>query len=238
MASDTDNAVADAVVPVIDPPLLEPGDRLSRDEFERRYDAMPDLKKAELIEGVVYMPSPVRLRRHGRPHAHLVTWLGTYEAATQGVICADNTSDRLDLDNEPQPDAALFIDPDYGGRARISEDDYLEGAPELIGEITSSSVSYDLGDKLEVYRRNGVREYVVVRVVDRAVDWFVLRGSVYEPLQPNPQGVLSSELFPGLWLEGSALLAGNVARMLTVLQEGLNTEEHAQFAERLQAQKS
>ena len=113
-------------------PPLQNGDHLTRDEFERRYDALPHLKKAELIEGVVYMPSPVRQRRHGRPHLHVNTWLGTYEASTPGVEAGDNSTIRLDLDNEPQPDALLFIDPARGGQARISADDYLEGAPELV----------------------------------------------------------------------------------------------------------
>src|SRR5438034_6357013 len=116
-------------------PPLEPGDRLSRSEFERRYEAMPQLKKAELIEGVVYMPSPVRFRRHSRPHAVLVTWLGFYMAHTPGVEAGDNSTARLDLDNEPQPDALLLIDPACGGQARISEDDYIQSAPELVGEI-------------------------------------------------------------------------------------------------------
>src|SRR5262249_56577124 len=113
-------------------PPLEPGDRLTREEFERRYDAMPGLKKAELIEGVVYMPSPVRLQRHSHPHTRLVTWLGTYETDTPGVEAGDNGSIRLDLDDEPQPDGYLIIRPDRGGQARISADDYIEGAPELI----------------------------------------------------------------------------------------------------------
>src|SRR3954454_17800443 len=85
------------------PPPLEPGDRLTRDEFERRYEAMPRVKKAELIEGVVYMPSPVRVNRHGKPHFHLVNWVGHSSAATPDTIGADNASARLDLDNEPQP---------------------------------------------------------------------------------------------------------------------------------------
>ncbi len=137
-------------------PPLEAGDRLTRAEFERRYKAMPGLKKAELIEGVVYMPSPVRLNRHGRPHARLITWLGIYEFNTEGVIVADNATTRLDMDNEPQPDAVLFIDPANGGQARISVDDYIEKAPELVAEVASSSASYDLNDKLTAYRRNGV----------------------------------------------------------------------------------
>ncbi|HKI17429.1 MAG TPA: Uma2 family endonuclease, partial [Isosphaeraceae bacterium] len=141
-------------------PPLENGDRLTRDEFERRYEAMPHLKKAELIEGEVYVGSPVHFRRHGKPHVQISCWLGVYMAGTPGVEAGDNGSVRLDLDNEPQPDAFLLIEPERDGQARISEDDVVEGAPELVVEVASSSVSYDMGKKLKVYRRNGVREYV------------------------------------------------------------------------------
>ena len=140
---------------------LENGDRLTRGEFERRYAARPDLKKAELIEGVVYMPSPVRASSHAEPHAVILWWLGTYSASTPGVQVADNATVRLDLDNEPQPDALVRIDEEAGGRSRISTDDYVEGAPELIVEIAASSAALDLHDKLRAYRRNGVQEYVV-----------------------------------------------------------------------------
>src|SRR5262245_53083214 len=139
-------------------PPLEPGDRLTRPEFERRYEAMPHLRKAELIEGVVHMPSPVRYRHHGRPHALLMGWLIHYEAATPGVETADNSTARLDLDNEPQPDAVLLIDPARGGQVRISADDYIEHAPELVAEVASSRVSIDLTTQSHVYRRNCLRE--------------------------------------------------------------------------------
>lgn len=215
-------------------PELEPGDRLSRDEFERRYEAMPGLKKAELIEGVVYMPSPVRFRRHGGPHASVVTWLGHYLADTPGVELADNSSVRLDLDNEPQPDAALFIAPECGGQVRISPDDYIESAPELVAEVASSSASYDLNVKRVVYRRNGVREYVVWRVRDQQIDWFVLRGGSYQLLEPHSDGILRSPFFPGLWLDPSALLQGDLAAVLQVLDQGLATAEHAAFVQRLE----
>ncbi|MGO9600026.1 MAG: Uma2 family endonuclease, partial [Isosphaeraceae bacterium] len=147
-------------------PPLENGDRLTRPEFERRYEAMPELKKAELIEGVVYMPSPVRHRRHSRPNYHLSTWVGFYETMTPGVEGGGNGTVRLDLDNEPQPDVYLMIAPEQGGQAKLSADDYVEGAPELVAEVASSSASYDLHVKLHVYRRSGVREYLVWRVLD------------------------------------------------------------------------
>ena len=214
-------------------PPLELGDRLTRPEFERRYDAMPHLRKAELIEGVVHMPSPVRYRRHGRPHALLMGWLIHYEAATPGVETAENSTARLDLDNEPQPDAVLLIDPARGGQARISEDDYIENAPELVVEVASSSVSIDLTTKLHAYRRNGVRDYVVWRVFDRAVDWFVLRNGQYERLGPDAEGLLRSETFPGLWLDVPALLRGDVASVLAAVQRGLTSLEHNAFVVRL-----
>jgi Uma2 family endonuclease len=214
---------------------LEPGDRLTRAEFERRYEAMPQLRKAELIEGVVYMPSPVRLRLHSRPHLQMATWLGAYEAGTPGVVAADNSTVRLDLDNEPQPDLLLLIDPALGGQARVSDDDYLEGAPELVAEIASSSASYDLDVKLNVYRRNGVREYVVWRVLDREIDWFVLRQQRYEELPRNRSGRYGSEVFPGLWLEPEAMARGELASVLDTLRQGLASPEHAAFVDRLKA---
>ena len=214
-------------------PPLENGDRLSRAEFERRYMAMPELKKAELIEGVVYMPSPVRLRRHGRPHFQLVTWLGNYETATPGVIGADNASVRLDLDNEPQPDAVLFIDPTHGGQARIDPNDYVEDAPELVAEVAASSASYDLNTKLTVYRRNGVREYIVWRVLDRQIDWFVLRDGEFARLPLDEAGLYCSAVFPGLWLDPAALVRGDTQSVQATLQRGLASREHADFVARL-----
>lgn len=196
---------------------------------------MPGLKKAELIEGVVYMPSPVRVRRLGSPHAKIIGWLIHYQARTPGVEVADNATARLDMDNEPQPDAMLFIAPELGGQVRISPDDYVEAAPELVAEVASSSASYDLNTKRHAYRRSGVQEYIVWRVLEQQLDWFVLRGGRYEPLEPDDRGVVRSAAFPGLWLAPAALLRGDLAATLQVLDEGLATPEHAAFAARLAA---
>jgi Uma2 family endonuclease len=219
----------------VQPPPLEPGDHLTRAEFERRYEAMPNGRKAELIEGVVIMPSPVRLAHHGTPTVALICWLTHYWALTPGVRVAQTTTVRLDLDNEPQPDVLMIIEPSCGGRVRISPDDYIEGAPELVGEVTSSTVSYDLNTKLNVYRRNQVREYVAWRVLEQAIDWFVLEEEKYIRLPADGQGVLQSRAFPGLWLEPAALLRSDLARVLQVLQQGLATPEHEAFVARLQA---
>ena len=137
-------------------PPLQSGDRLTRPEFERLYAASPHIKKAELIEGVVYVASPLRHEQHGKPHSRVITWLGVYQALTPGVDLSDAPTVRLDLDNEPQPDAVLFIEPSVGGQTRLSDDGYIEGAPELIVEIAASSVAIDSGSRKQVYRRNGV----------------------------------------------------------------------------------
>jgi Uma2 family endonuclease len=211
-------------------PPLENGDRLSRSEFERRYRAMPHLKKAELIEGVVYMASPLRIRSHGEPHGDSIAWLGTYKAFTPGVVMGIEPTVRLDLDNEPQPDAVLFI-PDR--QATISEDDYIEGAPELIMEVAASSAAIDLHDKKRAYRRNGVQEYIVWRTLENQLDWFRLQTDEYVSLVRDEQGIIRSQVFPGLWLAVSALLSGEMTMVLSVLQAGLNSTEHQAFVQQL-----
>jgi Uma2 family endonuclease len=210
---------------------LESGDRLTRDEFERRYAAMPEVKKAELVEGVVYLASPVRVKSHGQPHCDLITWLGTYRALTPGVMGCDNTTVRLDADNEPQPDILLRID--EGGRSRISSDDYIEGPPELIVEIAASSASYDLHDKKHAYRRNGVQEYIVWQASPPSVVWFALQAGEYVALTPDAAGILRSQVFPGLWLNVEALVSGNLAQVLETLNEGISHSSHQAFVEQL-----
>ncbi len=213
-------------------PPLENGDRLTRSEFEQRYNAMPHLKKAELIEGIVYMAFPLRATAHGSPHGDIMGWLWTYKAATPGVALYDNPTVRLDADNEPQPDAVLRLA--TGGQSWISPDDYIEGAPELIVEIAASSASYDLHDKLRVYRRNGVREYIVWCTYSQQIDWFSLEDGQYKPQSPDASGILRSRQFPGLWLAASALLAGHLAEVLQTLQQGIATSDHQTFVESLQ----
>jgi Uma2 family endonuclease len=145
---------------------------------------------------------------------------------------ADNATVRLDWDNEPQPDAFLRILPVCGGQTR-DESGYVAQGPEWAGEITATSASYDLHDKKEAYRRNGVREYLVWRVQENAIDWFVLRGGRYDPLVPGEDGICRSEVFPGLWLDSAALIRGEMRPVLQVLEQGLATPEHAEFVKQL-----
>ncbi|MEH2178915.1 Uma2 family endonuclease [Nostoc sp.] len=210
---------------------LENGDKLTRAEFERRYEAMPNLKKAELIEGIVYIASALRITQHGEPHADIIGWLSFYKAFTPNLQLGDNCTVRLDLDNEPQPDALLRIE--VGGQSTISQDGYVEGAPELIVEIAASSASYDLHQKLNVYCRHEVQEYLVWRVLDGEFDWLRLNAGEYIKLEPNTDRVICSQIFPGLWLDKDALLTGNLAKVLEVLQQGLASPAHQDFVQQL-----
>ncbi len=219
-------------VPLRMPPL-EPGDRMTRDEFERRWEAMPELKRAELIDGVVYMAAALRHKQHGNPHSNLLTWMGLYSWSTVGVESGDASSMRLDFDNVPQPDCILRVLSEFGGQSKVDEDGYLKGAPELVGEVSASSTSYDLHGKLNVYRKHGVREYIVWRVLDEAIDWFVLCEGRFDRVELPADGIHRSQQFPGLWLSTKALLSGDGRSLLDTLQQGLATDEHAAFVKQL-----
>jgi Uma2 family endonuclease len=215
------------------PPPLKDGDRLTREEFERRYDTMPEVKKAELIEGVVHMPSPVRQVQHGGPHFDLVGWLALYRASTPGVEGGDNCSIRLGEDSMPQSDVALFLLPSHGGQARLTPDGYIEGGPELIIEVSATSDRLDRGAKLRLYRDSGVREYLVWLAPQGRAEWHTLEGGEYAALPPSADGLLRSRVFPGLWLDAEALARRDLARVLAVQQAGLASPEHAAFVAEL-----
>lgn len=217
--------------PTVAPPL-ESGDRLTRPEFERRY-AAATVTKAELIEGVVYVASPLRFQQHAEPHSRIHGWVWTYQVMTPGLSLGIEPTVRLDLDNEPQPDIVLRVDEAAGGQTRVDADGYLEGAPELVIEIAASSAAIDLGDKKQIYRRNGVAEYLVWQVFEQKIDGYHLTEGDYQPLPVDDQGVIRSQRFPGLWLAAAAMLSGDMAQVLTVLQTGLQSPEHQTFVAQL-----
>ena len=212
------------------PPLVE-GDRLTRDEFERRYDATTGLKRSQLIEGVARIGEPVRLMGHAVPCSAIGYWLGSYWLATPGT----RAHIRLDPLNMLQPDVSFIILPGHGGQARISDDGYLEGGPELVVEVWAKDVRFDFEAKRRIYQRHGVREYVVWRVKREQVYWFVLRDGKFDRLAPNATGLLCSETFPGLWLDTAALFAEDYNGVMAVLQQGVADPAHAAFVAELQA---
>lgn len=207
---------------------LENGARLSRPEFHRRYENSPHIRKAELVEGIVYiMSSPVSVT-HGRAHAILITLLGFYAIQTRSVEVVDNTTLLLDNDNEPQPDIILRVLAGTGSRSRGAEK-YVTGAPELVVEVAVSSASLDLGDKFRAYQRNGVQEYIVWRAQENRIDWWQLVDGEYQPLAANETGVIESRVFPGLRLAVDRVLGGEHAEAYAELQRGLASEAHRAF---------
>jgi len=214
-------------------PPLENGDRLTREEFHRRYEAMPEKVKAELIKGVVYMSSPVRVRNHGEPHSLMMSCLGFYFLSTKGVKLLDNATFVANEEYEPQPDAVLRIDENHGGKSWINDRDYLEGAPELVVEIASSSASYDLHDKLEIYEQKGVQEYIVWRVLDNQIDWFGLEKGKYKKFVGDKQGIIESKVFAGLRLNVKAMLKDDLQKVLADLQKGLASSKYKSFIKQL-----
>jgi Uma2 family endonuclease len=184
------------------------------------------------------MPSPVRIEVHAEQQFDLITWLGYYRAQTPGVQGGDNATIRLPLGmSVPQPDSCLRVRPSYGGQSKTNAEGYISGAPEWIGEVSASSASYDLHEKLQAYQRNEVQEYLVWCVLDNTIDWFVLRGDTFRKMQ-HRRGVFKSKIFPGLWLDTIAMLQGDMVKVLKVLQKGLKSDAHRRFVARLAKQKA
>lgn len=217
-------------------PPLEAGDHLNQATFHARYAAMPLNFRAELIGGVVFVPSPLR-SEHGESHALVIGWLTNYWIATPGTRVRDNATAILGDDSEPQPDAALIIEPESGGQTSISEDGYATGPPELIVEVASNSESIDLHAKRRDYEQAGVLEYMVVVLRQRVVRWFVLQDGTYRDMEADTRGMFKSSVFPGLWLDAPALLQGDGRQVMATLQQGLETPEHAAFVQQLQARR-
>jgi Uma2 family endonuclease len=212
---------------------VEAGDHLDQRTFHARYKAMPSVFRAELIGGVVIVPSPL-LPEHSEYHALVMTWLGNYWVATPGTRVRDNATSILGDASEPQPDAALIIDPACGGQTGFSEDGYATGPPEMIVEVASSSASIDLHAKRRDYEQAGVLEYVVVVIRQHLVRWFVLQHGVYQEVAVGTEGIFRSTVFPGLWLHAEALLQLDGPMLLETLRQGMFTPEHAAYVQQLQ----
>jgi hypothetical protein len=215
-------------------PELAAGDKLTRAEFLRRWQAHPEIKNAELLGGIVYMPSPVSLA-HGEMDGDVGIWLGSYRMGTSGTDSGHNTTSFI-LKDTPQPDNFLRILPAYGGSSR-TEGKYLGGRPELLAEICRSSACYDLHFKLKLYQAARIPEYLAVLLFEQKVRWHILVKGRYKLLSANRDGLLRSRIFPGLWLDSKALLARNMQQVLARLQEGLRSPEHERFVAELASRK-
>jgi Uma2 family endonuclease len=210
-------------------PPLEQGDGLDQPTFHARYEAMPLRTRAELIGGIVYMPSPLKVP-HGYVHAGVVGWLFTYASSSPALNVLDNATHILGNDSEVQPDASLLIS---GGQTRVNADGYVEGAPELIVEVASSSEAYDLNVKRRDYERYGVSEYLVVLLREQRVVWYARGGQNLFTEIVADGGLIKSRRLPGLWLEANAIFRDDMPRLLETLRQGMASPEHAAFVQTL-----
>jgi len=213
-------------------PELENGARLDQKTFHKRYGAMPEDVRAELIGGIVYMASPQKVP-HSWSHAGITHLLVEYEVGTPGTEVHLNPTQILGPESEPQPDAALFVIPACGGQVKINKEDFLTGAPDLVAEVSASTESIDLHAKKNDYEAAGVREYVVVALRRKKVFWFVRHRGKFREMAPDKDGIYRSQGFPGLWLDPAALLRRDRKRLLAILRQGLDTPEHAAFVAKL-----
>lgn len=218
----------------LEAPTLTAGDNLSREEFLRLWEMNPEIKKAELIGGIVYMPCPLSVQ-HGDRESDVGIWCGVYRVHTPGTASGHNTTSFL-LDDCPQPDVNLRILTEYGGASWL-EDKYLAGSPEFLAEICLSSAAYDLHQKLDLYQSARVQEYLAILLYEKEIHWHVLENGTYTLLQPDPDGVWRSRVFPGLWLDGKAFFNGDMVQVLAKLQEGLDSAEHQEFVKLLAGRK-
>ena len=194
-------------------PPLQSGDHLSRDEFERRWDLHPEIKRAERICGRVYVQMSVG-RLHATKHVTVSTWVGMYILGNPECEALDNGTVRLGAENDPQPDIMLRR---ISGGGSEEVEKVIEGAPEFIFELSASSASYDLHEKKELYREFGVREYVVWQLYENRLDWFRLENGEYVPVAADKDGIIESVTFPGLRLAVAKLLDGDAAGVIAAL---------------------
>jgi Uma2 family endonuclease len=209
---------------------LQNGDQMTREEFHRLYEQTPDGFKAELIGGIVYVASPL-YPAHGKPHMLLTAVVAAYESRTPGVDSSDNTTILLGDEGEPQPDLYLRILPEYGGQSSTGDQERVEGAPEFIIEVANTSRAIDLHAKKKDYARYGVLEYLVHCVKEKKLRWFDLAAG--QELQPDAVAVYRIQTFPGLWINGPALVSKDYSQLMQTLEEGLATPEHAAFVDEL-----
>ena len=191
---------------------LENGAVMPRHEFHRLYAQRLELHRVELVEGVVYMPSPIKVEGHADAQALIMEWLATYTLSRPELRHTGPGTVLLDDQNEPEPDAML-----YRVRPGRVVGGYLKGAPELIVEIANTSASRDLHQKKAAYERNAVGEYIVWRVADELIDWFRLDHDRYVAAAPGADGIIESVQFAGLRLAVSAALAMDRAAVLRAL---------------------
>jgi len=208
---------------------------MSSEEFLERWERMPALKQAELLEGMVYMASPIRIE-HGYWDRRVSAWLSLFVDRVHGLGAATNTTVDLGERNVPQPDQIAYTKPEFGGRSTVVRGVFT-GVPELAVEVSYSSADIDHTVKKAIYSAASVEEYVVFDLLARKVTWWRLADGSYKKIPRGADGVRRSHVFPGLWLDERAFWIEDNERMFEVAAEGLASPEHAEFRKRLSSRR-
>jgi Uma2 family endonuclease len=194
-------------------PELQNGDRLSHEEFMRRYEAMPETR-AQLVAGSVFIRGRVPFV-HGESHASITGWIGHYAAQHPNLILGSGCTVLLDDADVVEPDVLLMRPFAQSGRAQVGSDGYVHGPPELVVEVAASTASLDANAKAEAYHAAGVKEYLLWRTEEERIDWYERSDDRYLAMSPDANGLVESKLFPGLILNPAALLRGDLATVLS-----------------------
>ena len=215
-------------------PPLRDGDRLDREEFHRRYEAMGEGAWAELIDSVVHLDRVPGDYTSGRTRATLSGWIGSYRLHTPNLQAAIHLTTFVDTRNVFQPAVSLMRSDT--ARQRLGKDGYLRGSPDFACEVREGGDGcVDLNAKRLAYEQAGLGELLVV-LLDKPwrVRWLSLVHGAFADVHPDPaDGLFKSRVFPGLWLDVDALFADDLQRLSAAVERGCATPEHAAFVERL-----
>ena len=237
MLEDLDRSASDDPGPAFAEPLLYEGQRLDQPTFHAIYERMHEDFKAELIDGLVHLAMTVHCD-HGEFDAEMIGFLVIYGVETPGTRVRSNTTAKLGPRSEVQPDSVLLVLPEFGGRTRLEPPGIQIEAPELVVEISDSTLRRDLDAKKRVYEQAGALEYVVFDVPNRKFYWFVLREGKFEALPLDADGSYHSKAFPGLWIDEAAFVGNDGPATMAALRRGLASPDHGRFVEQLAANRA
>ena len=212
---------------------LRDGERIPPDEFRRRCGVLEAVGvdfRVEYVNGVVRMMPPPNFAGHTHPIRVMQGLLSAYTRQTPGVIDYTESGVTLPVEEtsaDVSPDLCLVVQPGRGGQMSVDDAGYFVGPPELVVEVANSSLSYDLGEKRDLYEAAGVQEYLVHATRERRLLMMRRDGDRFRTVMPDADGVLASRIFPGLVFDTAAIIADDIAAAEATLDRVMQSPEVA-----------
>lgn len=153
-------------------------------------------------------------------------WLCQYRRSTPCVESLGRVSIFLDPTTEIETTAAMWLTPGADDRPRWQR---CEGVPELLVEVTATVHNKVFRRRLRVYEQSEIHELLVVTGDPRDTALYARENGRFARVSPADDGSYRSRVFPGLWLDPSALFSDEWNEMAACLDRGMATEEHAAF---------